>query len=482
MNRVAPSPQSSAIPPAYPADPVLRTGRRRRGRRLLPRAFAAGGLALLAGFSTAGCEWKSFLDPSELVDPEEGNLLEADGRVRPRVQTILTDLDMGLERPDEAFAGARDVQARDLQVTVEDYRVGPRDLLRITIANYPNEGQSTPEGYTVTETGQISLPDIGQLSVVGLTENEVKGVVENAFREAGILIDPSVSVLVVDAYGRVFSLMGAVGQAGRYQILKSDFRMLDALSLAGGVGDYRSTSQYAYIIRSTEDPQAPGDQPPANQPQNNNTGPTGNDPLVPRSATDPAFQPADEQADWNGPAFATAAAVQQNEGDFEFQPPEPPPSMEIIRVPLRELMGGALQYNVVIQADDTIIIPNPRTGFYFVGGHVNTPGTYQILPDSELTVKQAIISARGLDLVAIPARTQLIRRVGDQDVFVRINLSKIFVGQEPDLYLQPNDMILVGTNFPAPFLAALRNGFRVTYGFGFLYDRNFAVDRNQQRF
>lgn len=482
MNRVDPSSRSSAIPHAQPAAPSPRSGRRRRGRRLLPRTLAAGSLALLVGFTTAGCEWKSFLDPSELVDPEKSHQLNPNGRARPRVQTILSELDLGLESPVEAFGGARDVQARDLQVTIEDYRITPRDLLRITIANYPNEGMSVPEGYTVTETGQISLPDVGQIEVAGLTENEVQGRIENAFREAGLLIDPSVSVLVIEAYGRVFSLMGAVGQPGRYQLLKSDFRMLDALSLAGGVGDYRTSSQYAYIIRSTEERQGPAGRPPANQPgRQNNTG-QDDDPLRPRSEAKPAPR-QDAPAAWDGPTFATAAAVQQDQGGFDgFQAPEAPPSTEIIRVPLSELMGGAMQYNVVIQPDDTIIIPNPETGFYFVGGHVNTPGTYQILPDSQLTVKQAIISARGLDPVAIPARTQLVRRVGDQDVFVRINLAKIFTGQEPDLYVQPRDMILVGTNFPAPFLAALRNGFRVTYGFGFLYDRNFAVDRNQQRF
>ena len=37
---------------------------------------------------------------------------------------------------------------------------------------------------------------------------------------------------------------------------------------------------------------------------------------------------------------------------------------------------------------------------------------------------------------------------------------------------------MVGTNALAPFVAALRGAFRITYGFGFLYDRNFA-DSNQ---
>jgi hypothetical protein len=37
---------------------------------------------------------------------------------------------------------------------------------------------------------------------------------------------------------------------------------------------------------------------------------------------------------------------------------------------------------------------------------------------------------------------------------------------------------MVGTNAIAPFLAAFRAGFRITYGFGFIYDRNFYDQNN----
>jgi hypothetical protein len=53
-------------------------------------------------------------------------------------------------------------------------------------------------------------------------------------------------------------------------------------------------------------------------------------------------------------------------------------------------------------------------------------------------------------------------------------MDKVASGQQPDIYLKPNDIVRVGTQAHAPFLAAFRNAFRVTYGFGFLYDRNYA--------
>ena len=41
-------------------------------------------------------------------------------------------------------------------------------------------------------------------------------------------------------------------------------------------------------------------------------------------------------------------------------------------------------------------------------------------------------------------------------------------------FLKPNDVIAVGTDPRGIFYAVVRNAFRMTYGFGFIYDRNFA--------
>ena len=59
---------------------------------------------------------------------------------------------------------------------------------------------------------------------------------------------------------------------------------------------------------------------------------------------------------------------------------------------------------------------------------------------------------------------------------VRLDLRAIFHGTQPDFYLKPNDLINVGTHFLATPLAVVRNGFRTTYGFGFVLDRNFEQD------
>jgi polysaccharide biosynthesis/export protein len=164
---------------------------------------------------------------------------------------------------------------------------------------------------------------------------------------------------------------------------------------------------------------------------------------------------------------------------FEFTAPAEPTDQEIIKVPYGQLKRGELKYNVVIQPQDMIVVPYPQFGTYYMGGHIARTGAYNLPPEG-MTLKQAVVSAGGLDQLAIPARTDVIRRLGpNQEMFVRVDLERIFTGLEPDVFLKPNDTVTVGTNLGAPFAAALRNAFRITYGFGFLYDRNYAPQRSE---
>lgn len=152
-------------------------------------------------------------------------------------------------------------------------------------------------------------------------------------------------------------------------------------------------------------------------------------------------------------------------------------TQRVIRVPLKPLLRGEAQYNLVIRPGDMIRVPTPPTGNLYMGGMVNRPGTYNLPITGRMTMKQAIFAAGGLNALAIPERVDLIRRVGEtREATVRLNLRAIFEGTEPDLFIKPNDMVNVGTNWVAAPLAVARNGFRVTYGFGFLLDRNFGND------
>ncbi|MFN8728998.1 MAG: SLBB domain-containing protein, partial [Planctomyces sp.] len=126
---------------------------------------------------------------------------------------------------------------------------------------------------------------------------------------------------------------------------------------------------------------------------------------------------------------------------------------------------------------DIIRVPSPAEGLVYVTGQVQRPGPYNLPQAGRLTLTRSITAAGGLSSTAIPERVDITRMVGpDRQAIVRVNLRAIYEGTQPDLFLRADDQVNVGTNFFALPLAVLRNGFRASYGFGFILDRNFGFD------
>ena len=151
-------------------------------------------------------------------------------------------------------------------------------------------------------------------------------------------------------------------------------------------------------------------------------------------------------------------------------------TQRVIRIRMDQLLAGKQSFNIVVLPGDVIRVPSTESGIVYVSGQVQRPGSYGI-PGSGLTLKQALTTAGGLADLAIPERVDLVRRVGkDQEATIRLNARAIFEATQPDLFLKSNDQINVGTNFWALPLAVIRGGFRASYGFGFLLDRNFGND------
>ncbi|MHC4640603.1 MAG: polysaccharide biosynthesis/export family protein [Planctomycetota bacterium] len=146
----------------------------------------------------------------------------------------------------------------------------------------------------------------------------------------------------------------------------------------------------------------------------------------------------------------------------------------VIKIPADRLYAGDPRYNIVIRAGDTIYVPVDIIGEFSITGNVNGQG-YINITGRPMTLKMAIAAAGGLGPLAWPKRCEVIRRIGKKkEVIVMVDLDKIASGEQPDFFIKPNDLIRVGTHPTARWRAVLRNAFRATYGFGFIYDRNFA--------
>lgn len=483
----------------------------REGTSICQKAGSGRGRALLRGCALltvasllGGCDVKSFFDPSELGRFDRHPL-------EMPILSSISSIEPGVDDPTNQFYNAGEVQPTDLEVIRRDYVIGRNDLVNISVTDLVGPGVETTKTTRVSESGNVSLPLIGQIKAIGLTEAQLEQAIVNGYRNANLIQNAQVSATVVEARARTFSILGSVNAPGQYAIPQSDFRVLDALVMSRDVG--QSTHDLYIIRRVSEDPK-PGESENAPSAPGSPSSPGGNpsDSLAPQSranplatnvalmdnaapggandlapapvppagaagavgASAPAPAPVPAPAGNKAPAPAPAPSAQTSPQPFHFNAPLPPEKTRTIHVPLDALRNGDLRYNIVIRPHDLIIVPEPTVGFYYMSGHVARVGVYN-LTGQQITMKEAVVSAGMLDGVAIPQRTDLIRRIGpNREVFARINLAKIWEGEQPDIFLKPYDIVHVGTNFIAPFIAAIRGGFRITYGFGFLYDRNYA--------
>ncbi len=479
--------------------------------------------AFVALTGLAGCDMDSYFDPSVL------------GRIEstPIVLPILDRLDV-VEEPDDAIPGLSQVTSEDLIPEVSEYVLGPNDIITVTVFELIQQHMETVQVRRIDELGYIRLPVVGQVKAGGLTSRQLERRISDIL-EPDILQDPTVTVTIEQAQQRTFNVVGAVGAVGTYNLIKSDFRLMDAISLARGMPEDTET---IYVIRQvslnelvergtltpTPVPDAGGQnqvEQPIDQHQPNNNGESESfDPAAlieqlteqmdegrsdgspaPPAPSDLAPLYSDATGPGNGVAAPLAEAldsqktgrgrwvnidgkwVQVASGEQEMPgaaedsslpPSEQLVTQRVIEIDAQALIKGDARYNIVIRPDDIVRVPAQVTGNFYIGGSITRPGTYAIPGERELTLKQAVIAAGGLDPVGIPERVDLIRRIDRHtEATVRVNLRAIFEGVQPDIYLKPNDTINVGTSPVATFFAVLRNGFRASYGFGFLLDRNF---------
>jgi protein involved in polysaccharide export with SLBB domain len=226
--------------------------------------------------------------------------------------------------------------------------------------------------------------------------------------------------------------------------------------------------------------------------------PAGSKPAPAAQAPAAQRQPAtDEQGDW---VLRNGNWVQTPKGQTQPSPATPPTEVESrkpafpangvkpatdlgwkeaiqtrsIRIPADKLLAGDPRYNIIIEPGDTIHVPVDRIGEFYIMGNVNSVGTIN-LTGRPMTLKMAIAAAGGLGPLAAPKRVEVTRRIGaKREEIVLVDLDRIASGEQPDFFVKPNDLINVGTDATSRWRAVLRNAFRATYGFGFVYDRNFA--------
>ncbi len=159
---------------------------------------------------------------------------------------ILDSLGVAEETPSE-WAGAEDPKPIDVIAYGADYVFGRGDVVRISIYQLFQAGGMFISEYLITETGKISIPEVGMVEAVGLTETELEEEIKRIL-SPGILVDPSVTVFLVYSQQHTYSILGyAVPAPGRYPIPRYDFRLNDALAQSRVATQFNVS--YIYVSR-----------------------------------------------------------------------------------------------------------------------------------------------------------------------------------------------------------------------------------------
>jgi len=110
-----------------------------------------------------------------------------------------------------------------------DYRVGPKDLLEISVFGLDELNKTV----RVTEDGKITLPLLGEVEVEGLTKAELEIKLKQLLEEKW-LHDPQVTIFIQEHQSKRVSVLGAVGSPGPYELLGRQ-TLLQIISQAGGL-------------------------------------------------------------------------------------------------------------------------------------------------------------------------------------------------------------------------------------------------------
>ena len=274
--------------------------------------------------------------------------------------------------------------------TLTEFPIGAADLIEITVYGVPDFSREL----RVSSAGNIRLPFLGEIEVAGMTPPEAEEALADLLNP-DYVIDPQVSVVVKEPRSRMFSVLGAVLKPGQYQMLQP-ITLVTAIAGAGGL-DLSRAGDTVTIRRM-------------------------------------------KVAEASGAMQATRAATV-----LVDNPENQESASYVFEVDLRKIMQeGDLSRDVPVLPGDVISVPERIKQAFFVIGDVNRPGPFEFPEDQGIKLTRALGMAGGPTKTSKLKNTNLIRQNPDGTVDqMALNLDNVFKGKDPDMELQPNDMIYV---------------------------------------
>jgi polysaccharide biosynthesis/export protein len=278
----------------------------------------------------------------------------------------------------------------------EDYRIGPQDLLEISVFEAPELNRAV----RVSASGEISLPLVGAVEASGLTPKALEFVLQELLRR-NYMKDPHVSVFMKEMQSHPVSVFGAVKKPGVFQI-DGPKSLVEILSMAEGLAE--DAGDTVIVMRGAG---------------------------LPGAAQSALNDPPAESKPQSPAAGATPATEEKTDG-------------YTVETNLKNLLeSGDPRYNVIVYPGDVVKVT--RAGVVYVEGDVKKPGGFMLKTNENISVLQAVALAEGLTRNAAGSRARIMRT--DEATGTRteipIDLNKMLAGGLTDAMLRPNDIVFV---------------------------------------
>ena len=346
-------------------------------------------------------------------------------------------------------------QQRTAQTSsIEDYPIGPGDVLEISV---PEMDEMQQRKVRVTTQGLIELPLVGNVQAGGLTEAQLQDELDQKLSK--FMYNPQASIFVDQYRNRQVAVIGAVSHPGLVLLDSPSETVLDVLSQAGGLtgtaadeiilipAEQTDANMARQLSAVAEADASEGGGSAAENGEVSATEASGSPDLAASTANGGAgthrmASQGEPIAPGNAGLALKSEAIQKDTSNdvattaLRMLPTNARP----VSIPVRSttLTGAGRYVNLPVRPGDVIVVPGG--GNVMVVGWVQQPGYFQV--GSGLTLLGAIGAAGGPMYAADTHDVTLIRSnaSGGKSTIV-IDMDKVTRGQEQDIPVKANDVI-----------------------------------------